>query len=292
MTPTKFVNQNKVSRLLLSLPLLAAISILNGCSGSVSNYSQTPTYGSNVTVSNGTVQSFIITDNANTPVAIGVRASLHAFDNPANIATYPYASITDVPLPSGVVAIPFRSITFFTTAGHDPGPYQVPHYHIAFSQMTWPQRQSIGANLVGLANYDPTKTDANFDLAAPAKYVAPGPPPFQDFHQELPTLGTVYFDPLIPEFNGGAFTTELDYSYYAGVLDSWNLTANRSVLVNDNAGTNIVASANSVHIKQTLKVPAQYQESGYYPTTYSIYYDAGTQSFVFILGDMVYHTAS
>jgi len=289
-----------------------------GCGGSSSNSSQSANFGTQETVANGTATTYVTTNNASVPTAIGITVSKHALDNSPTIVNYPNAIGYDLPMPAGQSSsIPFRSVTLFTTAGHDPqvvfgqpGPYTHPHLHIAFSLYTTQQRKAIGARLIGLtpAVFEdpvqfPTYFDSNFDAPVDPYYV----PINQAIHthyidyssippgQELPTLGTVYFNPTVPEFtpppNTGPFTTEVDYAYFAGSLSSFNISASLSQLVTvDGAG--IVTSTLPINLVQPLDLPDGVQVSGYYPTNYSIKYDANRQAFNFELGGFVFRQAT
>jgi hypothetical protein len=291
-----------------------------GSGGSVSNFALTPTAGASEPIAAGsTANSFVTTDNASTPNAIGVTIQAKALSNPPVVVNYPNALMYTLPLPSGIPSsIPIHSVTLFTTAGHNPaefppgsgipGPYTVPHIHIAFSLFTTAERAGIGSRLIGLtpavfndpAQF-PTYFDSNFDLPVNTYYVpldtsTGHPVPYVDYStippgQELPTLGTVYFDPFVPEFNHGQFTTEVDYAYYAGTLSSINVTSNLNQLVTLNPDGS-VATRLPINLTKKLDLPTGVQTSGYYPTTYSIKYDPNTDSFNFELGNMVFRQAT
>ncbi len=107
-------------------------------------------------------------------------------------------------------------------------------------------------------------------------------------------MGTVFFNPAVPEFQNPPqpFATEVDYAFFAGSMSSFNLTANRDQLVAaDQPGTNIALTPNPINLKLPLDLPVFYSTSGYYPTTYTITYDAPSQSFKLELGDMVFRPA-
>jgi hypothetical protein len=311
----------------------AALGVLvatAGCGGSQNNSAPTVLTGASASIAAGSAaHSYVITDNAGNPTAIGVAIQAKALSNTPTVPNYPNGLAHTLPMPPGVPSsIPFHSITLFTTAGHDPqvfppgsgipGPYTVPHIHVAFSLFTTAQcgtpppagsapgtpGTGIGARLWGLTPavfrdpvQFPTYFDSNYDPPVDAHYVpvdnhnlTQHPVSYADFSsippgQEIPLLGSIYFDPFIPEFNGGAFTTEVDYAFYAGNMSSFNLTSNLNQLVTLNPDLSI---ATRVPINETkpLDLPPGYKTSGYYPTTYSIRYDATSDSFLFELAGM------
>jgi hypothetical protein len=311
----------------------AALGVLvatAGCGGSQNNSAPIQLTGASESIAaSSTAHSYVITDNAGNPKTIGVAIQANALSNTPTVVNYPNALPYTLPMPNGVPSsLPFHSITLFTTAGHNPaefppgsgipGPYTVPHLHIAFSLYTTAERggpppagspagtpgTGIGGRLWGLtpaifnnpAQF-PTFFDSNFDLPVDPHYVPADnhnptqhPVSYADFSsippgQELPTMGTVYFDPFIPEFNGGPFTTEVDYAFYAGNMSSFNVTSNLNQLVTLNPDLS-VATRVPINITKNLDLPPGYSTSGYYPTTYSIRYDASSDSFLFELGGM------
>lgn len=218
------------------------------------------------------------------------------------------------------------------------GPYETPHLHIAFSFYTAAERggpgagsvltapnfnflpgtSGIGSKLWGLTptQFNTPATfesffDSGYDLQPNPYYVpitgslpsdvAPGVH-FVDYSsiapQELPTLGTVFFNPFVSEFNinpstklPGAFTTEVDYAFYQGNFSSFNLTSNLNELVTlDSTGN--VATREPINLTLPLDLPVGYATSGYYPTTYTIRYDGASDSFRFELGNMVFRQAT
>jgi len=263
----------KVHPSLFAIIAVSSSFMLNGCGGSQSNFSISSNPGANIAVGNGTAHSYVTTDNAGIPRAIGIVMSASALKNEALPVAPSQAVEYVLPMPAGAPSLPFKSVSLFTTPGHAPAFYQLQHFHVAFSQFTAAQRAII------------TTADPNWDASVPARYYPHTPIPYADFQQLVDGLGTIYFSPLLPEFNGGAFTTEMDYAYFDGVLSSWNVTSNGSV-VEDNSGNPLPVS-----IKKPLDLPAAYQEAGYYPTTYTIRYDSPSNSIVFELGDMVYRPA-
>ena len=259
---------------LFGIIALSGAMFLNGCGGSQSNFSISSNPGANVAVGNGTAHSYVSTDNAGTPRAIGIVMSAAALKNEALPVAPAQAVEYLLPLPTGAPSLPFKSISLFTTPGHPPTVYQLRHFHVGFSQYTAAQRASI------------TTDDPHWDAAVPTKYTPHSPiVSYVDFQQLVNGLGTIYFNPLIPEFNGKPFATEVDYAFFDGNLSSWNVTANGTVV--EDASNNPLP----VNIKEPLDLPDAYQEAGYYPTTYTIRYDAPSNSLIFELGDMVYRQA-
>jgi hypothetical protein len=303
--------------------VVGATLFMAGCGGgggSVSNFALTPTAGASEPIAaSSTAHSYVVSDNASIPHAIGVTIQAKALSNPPIVVNYPNGLAYILPLPSSVPStIPFHSVILFVTAGHGPaqfppgsgipGPYEVPHIHVAFSLFTAAESAGIGSRLTGLtpavfndpAQF-PTYFDSNYDLPVNSYYVPQNmstghPVPYVDYSstppgQEIPYLGTIYFNPFVPEFNHGQFTTEVDYAYYAGTLSSINVTSNLNQLVTLNPDGS-VATRLPINLTAPLDLPQGYQTSGYYPTTYSIKYDPNSDSFNIELGNMVFRQAT
>jgi len=342
-----FLNRRDTRRELRTGAVLAsvaaAMAAIAGCGGSSSNSSTSANFGTAVSgVSNGTARSYILTDNANNPLAIGVEVSRGAIDNPAQVSVYPDAAAFNLTLPTTTPQLPFRSATFFSTSGHGPdfgpvaGPYEVPHYHVSFSLYTIQQRgtatshSGIGANLWGIsASYPDASTylnaDANFNTPdvyspnplqpadTPYKIYVPISPagkayfnysdmPFtplvpgsttQHMGQELPSLGTVLYDPDVPEFNQvnpGPFAHESDWQFFNGSMSAITITVPRNELVAaDKPGTQQVQTPTHINVTVPLGQPQAFQTTGYYPSTYTIRYNASSDTYDFELGGMKFH---
>jgi len=336
-----FLNRRDTRRELRTGAVLAsaaaAMVAIAGCGGSSSNSSTTANFGTAVAVSNGTAKTYVVTDNASNPTAIGIEVSRGAIDNPAHVTVYPDAAAFNLTFPTTTPQLPFRSATLFTTSGHGPdfgppgvGPYEVAHYHISFSLYTIQQRSSIGANLWGIsASYPDASTylnaDTNFNTPdvyypnplqpadTPYKIYVPISPagkpynnysdtPFtplvpgsatQHMGQELPSLGTVLYDPDVPEFafpTPGQFVHESDWQFFAGSMSAITITVPRNELVAaDKPGTQQVQTPTAINVTVPLGQPQAFQTSGYYPTTYTIRYNASSDTYDFELGGMKFH---
>src|SRR3569833_1669208 len=103
--------------------------VTGGCGGSQSNFSESSTPGTYVGVGNGAAHSYVTTDNAGVPRAIGVVMSAAALKNKTLPGAGQDAVEYVLPLPNGAPSLPFKSVSLFTTPGHPPGVYQVTHFH-------------------------------------------------------------------------------------------------------------------------------------------------------------------
>src|SRR3569833_2393615 len=97
----------------LGIAALGLIVAAAGCGGSQSNSSQSVTDGAAQPIAAAsTANSYIVTDNAGNPHAIGVTIQAKALSNPPTVVNYPNALPFTLPLPAGVPStVPFHSIT-------------------------------------------------------------------------------------------------------------------------------------------------------------------------------------
>jgi hypothetical protein len=121
-----------VSRL-LGVATCAAVAVaLSGCSGGDSGLlpgGATTTFGPEQAVGNGLARSFVVTDNQDKPVSIGINFTAAAL---ANLPTTD--TMFSLPLPAGVAAPPFNHLTLnWNTHGHEPaGVDDVTHFDAHF----------------------------------------------------------------------------------------------------------------------------------------------------------------
>ena len=216
---------------------------------------------------NGTVRSWVTLDEAGKPTALGVTLSETALTGlPAKMQRMGEMEKT-LSLPKTVALAPFDHITLdWNPQGHEPsGVYDLPHFDIHFYTVSRDVRSRITATgqNVSTAQKQP---DARF---IPAGYILPPIPP-------VPYMGAHWIDPKSPEFNKQPFTYTFLYGTYNGRQAFWEPMITKAFLETNPDLTVPVAQ------------PAAYETAGYYPTRYSVKYDAARKEYTIALEGLTY----
>ena len=250
--------------LALGMPLLLA------CSKDKDTPAQpATTYGTSVTIGTGAARSFVSTDASGKPTEIGVAV------NEAALASLPatpaFGTMYDVPLPttSASTQLPFDHISFdWNPNGHEPaGVYTLPHFDAHFYMQPMAAQHAIILD-------DPKGDIFPATTKLPAGYSTP---PNVVPSRTVPMMGRHWTDPTSPEYTPGtAFTHTFIYGTYDGHVTSIEPMFTKAILVS------------GVSIEKAIKQPAVYEVTGkYFPTKYTIRYDAGAKEYIISLKEMV-----
>jgi hypothetical protein len=253
----------RASRRAAALALLSSAALFAGCNSSSSTAPAVPptvtTSGAAKAVGAGTASTFVTTDPSGTPTAIGIRLTRSALSNLPSTDTE-----IDLPLPAQAGPTAFQDVAIdWNPQGHPPpGIYDVPHFDFHFYMIDATTRAQV------------SPTDPNALLTPPASAIPAG---YQILApQVVPDMGVHWIDPKSPEFNGKPFTTTFIYGFYGG-----RMTFVEAMMTNTFLQTNPSFS-------QTIALPQTYPNPGkYYPTGYSVGYDAATDSYVVTLTGLV-----
>jgi hypothetical protein len=247
----------------LALGLLSFAA--TGCSESTTEPTESTLYGANTTVAGGNVRSFMRVDASGNPMEIGLRISARTVDSasmtpPNNPMEYMY----HIALPTGMAtktAIQDISLDW-GPGGHPPGFYQVPHFDMHFYTMPMAERMAWSPTDTAKLNRVP---DASL---VPAGHVTDG--------TGIPFMGLHYADPSSPEFSGGNFTSTFIWGYYNGAQAFIEPMITKAFL------------QSRANFNADIKLPTTYSRTGvYWPTKYSVAYDAATNEHVITMSSMV-----
>lgn len=243
---------------LLRFVAIAAITVLAiGCKESTTEPSKAGTvYGPEVTLGKGTARSYAILDDQGKPTEIGVALSDSSLSGLSDDGGHSHdpSNFTMLTLPANLPSMPFNHISLdWNPVGHEPpGIYDLPHFDFHFYMISPAERDAI------------TPTDSQFvtkgTTLPAAEYIPQGyilPPG----STPVPQMGNHLLDPTSPELNGQVFTKTFIYGMYDARIIFVEPMITRAY---------ILSKPNST---ESLKLPAKYQKSGYYPTTYSVKYD-------------------
>ena len=215
---------------------------------------------------NGTARSWLRVDANGNPVAIGVTFTEEA------LATVPKEPppgkegiAISLALPAEAASTPFKHVGLgWNPHGHEPAKiYDVAHLDFHFYMISEQERNAISIDGDGLARV----------LKAPAgEFVPQGY--IQPPNAAVPKMGSPWINPLSQEFNGQPFSKTFLYGSHDGRLIFAEPMITRAFF---EAKTDVT---------EAIKLPAQYQQRGYYPTRYSVHYDAATKEYTVSLEGM------
>lgn len=245
------------SRAGIATMALSLIAIVMSACGEAAGATDPRIYGAPAQVGNGTARTYIeMKDGA--PIEVGValsegvmeglpQASHHGGDPHLDMKVYTLA------MPAGNKT-PYKFVDLgWNPAGHEPpGIYDIPHFDFHFYSVAESVRTSIDpadAAFETKANRLPAATEI------PAGYILPAP-------VAIPQMGVHWVDPTSPELNGQTFTTTFIYGTWDGQLIFGEPMITRAFLMSKPDFSAPVAQ------------PQQYAQPGYYPTKYTIRYDA------------------
>ncbi len=228
-------------------------------------------YGPTVQAGTGSARSFVAADASGKPTEIGVALTETALTGlPAAPAT---GTMYDLALPGGsaTTQMPFDHISFgWNPNGHDPIPiYGVPHFDAHFYLQSLAAQHTITLD-------DPKGDIFPTPNRLPAGYITP-PNVVPD--RTVPMMGRHWVDPTSPEYTPGtAFTHTFVYGTYDGHVTFIEPMLTKALLVA------------SVNVAKSIPQPTVYEVTGkYFPSTYTIRYDATTKEYIISLKEMVMH---
>lgn len=215
-------------------------------------------------VGKGTVRPWVTLDENGNPTAIGVTLDEAALEGLS--ADAPQGKLGD----EYVLALPPEAGVFdhvllnWNPHGHQPSKvYDVGHFDVHFYTISRQARERITATGDDLARTQ-RRPSAEF---VPEGYIyAP--------NSEEPQMGAHWVDPASHEFHGHDFTRSFLYGSYDGQLIFFEPMITRAYLLT------------KPDVTEPIKLPAQYDKPGYYPTRYSVKYDAAKKEYTVALEGM------
>lgn len=221
--------------------------------------------GSTRSVGNGTIRSWAKLDHGKL-VAIGVTFDEGVLQGlPAEPPPGEHSLEYSLTLPSEASDSVFKHIGFnWNPHGHEPSNiYDVGHFDFHFYLISEKERMAI--------------TAAGDDLK---KAYTPMPKEFQPEGYVLgpdsafPRMGAHWADPNSHEFHGHPFTKTFIYGNYDGKLIFFEPMVTLDYL------------RTKPNVVEALKLPSKFAVPGYYPSSYSITYNAETREYTVALEGM------
>ncbi len=214
----------------------------------------------------GTVRSWVTLDDAGKPVAVGLTISESAYKTvPTELPKGQEGLELILPLPKEAAATAFDHIGFgWNPKGHEPeNIYTFPHFDIHFYTISSEEREAITA-----AGDDLQKCYLKpAPEYTPAGYILPP-------GTAVPRMGAHWVDPTAREFQGQPFTRTFLYGNYNGKIIFYEPMITKSFF------------ETKTNLTEYIKLPQKYAKPGYYPTKYSVSYNADKKEYTVALEGM------
>jgi hypothetical protein len=217
-------------------------------------------------VGQGAAHAFVMLDPTGNPAAIGVTLTEDALTGlPAEPPTGAVGWEYVLALPKEAAATGYDHVGLdWNPHGHKPpGVYTVPHFDVHFYMISEATRARItlqGDDLERARKQPPSEL-------MPAGYVLPP-------GTAEPRMGAHAINPVADEFHGRGFTKTFIYGFYDGRLIFLEPMLAKAFL------------EKRPDITEPVAVPPRYAAPGYYPTRYSVRYDAARKEYAIALEDL------
>jgi hypothetical protein len=268
--------RKKLFKSAVALPLFfLTLLLLTGCE-ELEDFipdkgSETTTYyGPETHVGNGMARTWVKMSDKGEPLAVGVNMSEGALEG---LPEEP--EIYMLEMPRQMSSTLYQSVALdWNPAGHDPEHiYTVPHFDMHFYIITEEDR-----NLITEGPHE--HTPAFQENYIPENYTTGFPIPYTGF--AVPEMGVHWLDVTAPEFNDEAFTKTFVYGSY-----------NNKVIFHEPMITvaYLQGLAADKRVTSDVPQPLKVQKTGYYPTKYTVEYDATPGEYVVALTNLQHKLA-
>jgi hypothetical protein len=269
-----------------AIALVCVTAIAGACtSDSTSPKLARTAYGVSQAVGSGTARTYVALDAAGKPVSIGIALTDAALSNlpMTTNAPNPSALMRELALPADAPVTGYDHVMLdWNPNGHEPDHvYTLPHFDFHFYNVAAAEVMAIlpsdpqyatKAALLPAAQYVPTGYVAASVLGATTAAAA-----------AVPMMGLHWLDPASPELQrppaGKTFTETFIYGSWNGKFTFLEPMITKAFME---------SLQNTVGMSRTIPVAAQVQAAGYYPSSYSIRYDAAAKEYHISLDGLTY----
>jgi hypothetical protein len=218
-------------------------------------------WGKTIELGKGTARSFVEMNVQGQPVSLGIVFTGHAL---VGLPTEPEPPETMLELPAQAAVPPFKYIAInWNPKGHEPKMYELPHFDFHFYIIPDEERNKIT-----------TDNTAQFAKAPPAQDM---PADYMQAPGGVPRMGAHWVDKTAPELQGKPFTATFIYGTYDGKIAFYEPMVAMAFL------------KSKPNFTATIKQPAAYEITGFYPTNYRINYDKKHGEYRIILEGLTKH---
>jgi hypothetical protein len=225
----------------------------------------------------GSAWTYVLSDTAGTPLEVGVRMTGAALRGlPSQLAgTHAAPVVLDFPAGSATGVLNHVEL-YWEPTGHEPaGIWDKPHFDYHFFLTDVASSEAIDPSA---ANFEVRAANLPDTKYLPADFTAPPGPAASN---TIPMMGLHWFDKTVTRIPGSyRFTQEVLEGSWDGEVTFIEPMITRDWLLTHPS------------LEQQLKLPAAYQRSGLYPTTYSVRYDRERDEYTVALGGFTQRTAS
>jgi hypothetical protein len=239
-------------------------------------------YGPAQALGNGTARTYVILDTAGRPASLGVALSEGAMSGLPQTPKpgMPSAVMLMLALPTAAEVTGFDHVMLdWNPQGHEPEHvYTLPHFDFHFYTISEAEQMAIMPTAPQFAERASRLPPDEF---VPNGYVSAHiPMGVAPAAATIPMMGLHWLDAAAPELHGRTFTGTFIYGSYDGrfIFAEPMITKAYIESVKSLPGNTVVSA---------VKVPAKYQRAGYYPTRYTISWDAGSQEYRIALDGLV-----
>lgn len=217
----------------------------------------------------GNAYAFTTIDVSGKPIAIGLRMSEIAL---TGLQAEPPHDVTGwetiIPLPKEAAISGYDHIGIdWNPRGHIPnGIYNTPHFDFHFYMIGQAEKEKITAKGEDLARAHKAPAPEYM----PEGYILPK-------GTEVPRMGAHAIDPSSSEFNQQPFTKTFIYGFYDGQMVFLEPMMTKAFL------------ETKPNTTDRIKLPRTYAKNGYYPTVYSVRYNATQREFEISLENLIYN---
>ncbi len=229
----------------------------------------------------GFVRSFVTLDDYGNPSEVGATLTQGSLSLPTGDSEPDIATVLSLPPEASATVFNHLVLTYrpHTEPGNPPA-FGVPRITIDSSLLSLQERALICPNPDTTGPQPTCAADEQAKILKPPK---PGTVPQGMLPTGIvePGIGTRYFDPdaALPIIMGQqSFNTLYDYGFYDGEPSVIAFGASKAFLETQPNVTN------------PIKVPTSYPKSGYYPTEYSVTFDATSQEYNLSLSGLTYRS--
>ncbi|MFZ2528112.1 MAG: DUF5602 domain-containing protein [Rhodococcus sp. (in: high G+C Gram-positive bacteria)] len=249
----------------------AALVLTAGCGTDTVSDTESDTYGAAVGVGDGTARAYVLPDAGGNPSAIGLRLTADALDGlPDTMESYEL----ELPADGSDTAIDHITVDW-NPHGHDPAMFfGAPHFDMHFYMI---DDAAVAAIDPGTPDYLALGTNYPAPQYVPQDYAPAGPPEMAI----VPNMGMHWVDTTQALVPG-----EYDFTQIL-INGTWD---GRWTFIEPMMAIEWMRTKSPV--QEDLKLPQSYQQSGYYPTTYSVSFDENSGEYVVELGGMTMREAS
>lgn len=225
-------------------------------------------YGVPVKVGEGTASAWVKTNSNGKPVAIGMKVSAAAMASLTNMQNDGFF----LTLPKQVEVPPYKTLTLdWNEMGHEPmGVYTFPHFDFHFYMKTKNEIMDVAGGPDEGAYILQSKG------VLPATYIF-GPEPIA-----VPHMGVHWVDVTSPEYTPAGFSKTFVYGSNQDKITFLEPMVTVEYLLSLGANETV---------KKVIPSLLRFETAGYYPTSYSIAYDAHDNAYTIALTDMVWRNA-